>query len=304
MKQKLEKDIKARYMAALESFIEKIKDDPNIIAVIINGSLAYDVVWEKSDIDMTLVVRDQLLSTESYCLVEDGILINAYLMPRSAFKRGMERNIGGTFGQSYFAKGKMVYTTDETLSEYFEDIRQIGADDIALSTFYNACELVGIYEKSQKWLKAKNDPLYAQYFLLRAAEVIARMELCLQGEPASRESIQKAVQKNPDLMKPFYQEAMSHHMSKEEIEDAIERIDRYLMEHLDTIQRPVLEFMADQTIKTGTLISKHFHMEGHFIIGIFDYLAEKGVIEKVSQMIRITPKSKLGVEELGFLYIP
>lgn len=62
--------------------------------------------------------------------------------------------------------------------------------------------------------------------------------------------------------------------------------------------------MSDEEIKTSTLITKHFHTESHFIIGIFEYLAEKGVIEKVSQTIRITPKSKLSVEELGYLYIP
>ena len=53
-----------------------------------------------------------------------------------------------------------------------------------------------------------------------------------------------------------------------------------------------------------TLIAKYFHAEAHFLIEIFDYLADKGVIEKVSQTIRITPKSRKAVEEIGYLYIP
>jgi hypothetical protein len=52
------------------------------------------------------------------------------------------------------------------------------------------------------------------------------------------------------------------------------------------------------------LIARHFHEDPHFLINIFDYLADKGVIERVSQTIRITPKSRQAVEELGYLYIP
>ncbi|GFZ32933.1 hypothetical protein CSC2_34590 [Clostridium zeae] len=300
----LQSELRDRYNAAVNSFVSKVKDDPNVVAVIVCGSVAYDVVWEKSDIDMTLVVRDQTIKNTSYCIVEDGITINVELMLRSSFKRSLERSIGGTFSQSYFSKGKIMYTSDDSLYEYFEDMKVIGSDDIALSTFYRACILVGIYDKCQKWLTIRKDPLYAQYYLLKAAEVIADMELCLNGEPTSREAIQKALKISPEVLTNFYQEAMSHHFSEEEVSKNIEKLDQYLMKHLDIIKKPVIEYMSDEQIKTSTLISKHFHMDSHFIIGIFEYLADKGVIEKVSQTIRITPKSKLAVEELGFLLVP
>lgn len=300
----LQAELKQRYNAAVESFVSKVKDDPNVIAVIVCGSVAYDLLWEKSDIDMTMVVRDQILKNTCYCIIEDGITINVDLLVRSDFKRALERNIGGLFSQSYFSKGKIVYSTDDSLYEYFEELKKIGSDDIALSVFYIACNLIGIHDKCQKWLTTRRDPLYAQYYLLKAAEVMANMELCLNGIPSSREAIQKALVINPEAINPFYKDAMSHLFTEEEILRGIESIDRYLEQHLDILKKPVIEFMADEQIKTSTIISKHFHMESHFIIGIFEYLAEKGVIEKVSQTIRITPKSKLAVEELGFLYIP
>jgi hypothetical protein len=300
----MQAELKERFNAAVNSFTGKIKDDPNVIAVIVCGSLAYDKIWEKSDIDMTVIVRDQNLKTESYCIVEDGITINVSLVIRSEFKRGMERNLGGSFMQSYFSKGKIVYSTDDSLYEYFEDLKRLGSDDIALTAFNIACYLVGIYHKCQKWLIVRKDLLYAQYFVLKAAEVIAGMELCLIGEPNSREAIQRAEKINPEIIDIFYGDAMSHHLSEEEIMKAIERMDTYLVQHLDILTKPLIEFMSDQQLKTITLIAKHFRMESHFIIDTLDYLVEKGVIEKVSQMIRITPKSKLAVEEIGFVYVP
>jgi len=296
--------LKERYLSAVQSFIDKVKGDPNVIAVIVCGSLAYDVIWEKSDVDMTVIIRDQPLKNTSYCITEDDITINVSLRMRSEFKRGLERNLGGSFGQSYYAKGRIMYSTDDSLYDYFEEYKKIGSDDISQSAFRLANYLVSIRDKALKWVTARKDPLYAQYFLLDAAEVIANMELCLMGEPASRESIQKVLAINPEAVTPFYQEAMSHHFSEAEVKSAIEKLDKYLEEHLDIIKKPVLEFMADQEIKTITVITKHFHMEGHMIVEIFEYLAEVGVIEKVSQTIRITPKSKLAVEEIGYLYIP
>lgn len=304
MEKQLQSELKTRFMAATESFINKIKEDPNVIAIILCGSLAYDLVWEKSDVDMTVLIRDQNIKNDSYCIVEDDILINVHLVTRSEFKREVEKSLGGSFLQSYFAQGKILYTSDDSLYEYFEDIKQMGKDDIALSVFYKATYLIAIYNKSRKWLYVKKEPLYAQYYLIAAANPIADIEVCLSGETPTRESILKAISLNPEQIKPYYQEAMSHLYSFEELEKAIDGIDQFLMKHLDIIKKPVIDFMSDQQLKTVTLISKHLHSDGHSIEPVLDYLWEKGVIEKVSQTIRITPKSRLAVEEIGYLYIP
>lgn len=300
----IQNEVKEKYTAATNNFIEKIKDDPNVIAVIVCGSLAYDVVWEKSDIDMTVIIRDQVLKSHSYCITEDDIVINVNLVLRSNFKRSFEQMTGGSFIQSYYNKGKMLYTTDDSLVEYFEEMKQMGTDDIALSILFIACELVHTLDKCMKWLYVKKDNIYAQFYLLKAVESIARMEVCLNGEPPTRECIQKAKAFRPDIITPFYEEAMSNHLSKEEIEQRISIVWEYLEKHLDVIKKPVVDFMSDGELKTLTILTKHFHTDGHFIVGIFDYLSDKGVIEKVAQTIRLTPKSKLAVEELSYLYIP
>ncbi|MEO3944066.1 nucleotidyltransferase [Gorillibacterium sp. CAU 1737] len=297
-------ELRERFLAAVDSFIGKIKDDPNVLAVIVGGSLAYDVIWEKSDVDMTVVVRDQTLKRTSYSIIEDGITLNVSLVVRSEFRRLLDQLTGGSFFHSYLSKSKMVYTTDDSLANVFEEMKVVGRDDMALSAMICAGELISLMEKTEKWLTVRKDPQYAQYYVLKAAEALAHMELRLMGEPSSRESIQKVMKTRPELLRPFYEEPMTHFLTEEEIREKLNLLDNYLVLHLDVIARPVLEFMADQEIKTLTQISKWFHNDGHFLVLIFDYLVEKGIIEKVGQTIRITPKSKLAVEEIGYLYIP
>ncbi|MDF2802608.1 MAG: nucleotidyltransferase [Anaerocolumna sp.] len=298
-----EAELKNRYLQAMNDFVDNIKDDPNVIAVIMCGSLAYDQIWEKSDIDTKVIIRDQSIKNKSYCITQDQIIINVDIITRSDFKRSMEKSLGGSINQSILAKGQMVYTVDESLKEFFEENKIIGENDTNKMIFYMATELVNIMDKCKKWLFVKKDYLYTQFYLLKAVDCIARIEVLAAGESPNREVIQRALEVNPDVIIPFYQEALSHHFNEEELLKAIDFIDSYLDSRLDIIAQPVKDFMKDEEIKTVTILAKHFEASGHYIVAIFEFLADKGILERVSQNIRITPKSRLSVEELGFLYL-
>ncbi|MNP39241.1 hypothetical protein D3C76_1328090 [compost metagenome] len=87
------------------------------------------------------------------------------------------------------------------------------------------------------------------------------------------------------------------------MEEAIEALDGYLEMTMDIWKKPVLGCLADGEMKTVTLIGAYFHTKGPFLVEALEYLSAKGVIEKVSQTIRLTPKSKQNMEEIGYLYI-
>ena len=50
--------VEKRYHDALDSLVTKVQKDRNIIAAILCGSMSYDQVWDKSDIDLLLVQRE------------------------------------------------------------------------------------------------------------------------------------------------------------------------------------------------------------------------------------------------------
>lgn len=294
--------LKQRFQQAIDQFVAKVQNDVNVIAIIVSGSVAYDVIWEKSDVDMTVIVRDQPLKNVSFSIVEDGITLNTYIIQRSAFKRSVESTLGGSFFQSYLANGKIVYSTEESLYEYFEELRRIGEDDIALSALRLAGELIGTLHKAQKWLTVRKDAMYAQYFLLSAAELIAHMELCIRGIPISRSAIQKATALNPEIMQAFYHDLMAHLPTRTELLSRIDRLDRYIEERMTVFQKPVLACLADGEIKTTATVARRLRVDSHFAIEVLNYMTEKGVISQASQLIKLTPKSRLSVEEIGFMY--
>ena len=299
-----QEQISARFHRALDSFIEKAKPDPNVIAVILEGSLAYDKVWHKSDIDVTVLIREQKIDTKSYCIGEDNLIVNVALMAYSDFKRMLERGKAGSFTHSLFARAKVVYTAEESLYEFLEDAQRMGEDDIALTMFTFAGYLIGSMAKVEKWLAVRENPQYAQFYLLKCAEMMADMYLILRGIPNNRESVLTVREMEPEFIAPFYDRPMSGAMSEEEIRGALAKMRGFLEEHAGLIAAPALRELSDGELRTVTTLVRKIGLDSHSIYHVFDFLGELGLVDKVSETIRITPKSRKAVEEVAFIRVP
>src|SRR3954451_24693901 len=110
--------INVMYKEALQAFVERTRNDDQIIAAILLGSLSYDQVWEKSDIDMKLIVHDQKLVKRDMCFSENGITINASIQTRDEFKRWVEKSVSTSFSHSYLLRGTLLFTKDKSLEAY------------------------------------------------------------------------------------------------------------------------------------------------------------------------------------------
>ena len=297
------KEMQEKYMQAVHEVIDVIKKDVNVIAIVIQGSLTNDVVWEKSDIDTTVIVRDQKIEVSEFCIDQDDIAFNIHVMERSKFVRMLERTSGASIGHSFYAKAEMMYTTDSSLKQMLEDSRAVGEKDAERSALFIAGDIVALMEKCQKWLYIKEDCTYCKYYILKAAEAIAAFEICIAKESPSREAIQRAHTLNPELMEKFYYRPINEELDKAELEKLINGIDEYLMKHIDVISREILDFLSDGELKTVHMITRHFRASGHFFVHILDYFCSKGLLEKASQTVRLTPKSRPNLEEIAYILI-
>src|SRR5215216_6859274 len=106
------------FTAALDALVEDIKEDRSILAAILCGSLSHDTVWAKSDIDLVLVTVDDKKVTEGgVSLYADGVNVHAMLIPRAKFRSLVEGSTRNSFTHSFLAKGRLLYTHDETISD-------------------------------------------------------------------------------------------------------------------------------------------------------------------------------------------
>ena len=87
---------KSHYESALRTFVDRLAEDRNVLAAILVGSLAEELMWRKESIGMWIIEADGVskrLRSDGNServfrtLVQDGINVHAEIIPRSRFKQ-------------------------------------------------------------------------------------------------------------------------------------------------------------------------------------------------------------------------
>lgn len=296
--------VRQRYEEALESFVARVKQDRYIVAAILFGSLAYDDVWEKSDIDMLLIVRDDKADDRFYTLVENGISIHTNLVTRSKFKATFERALQGTWAQSVLARSTLLFSTDETLQAYYENVRHVGSRDREMQMLTALNPVLSLLTKAEKWLVVKNDPIYSFLYMMNLITFLANVEVLWHANVPGREVIQQAITYNPEFFIPLYTDLAQQPKDAEVMRQAIQKIYGYIEEKQEVLFRPILNYLSEAgSVRSSTEIGEYFQKRlGSGITLICEWLAERGVIQKVATPLRLTEKSRVTMDEAAYYY--
>ena len=295
-----------KFDAALRALIDQVKCDRSIVAAILCGSLSHDTVWDKSDIDLVLVtIDDKRTAGEGLALYAGGINVHALLMPRAEFRKVVEGSIRNGFQHSFLAKGRLLYTHDETVAGLCEQLHVIGERDIQVQLLNaGGCALPSVY-KAHKWLRTRGDLDYTALWILYAATHLAKIEVLNARLLADREVIPQAMKLNPPFFKIIYTDMLNTKKTAKNVQAALAAIDGYLAERAPELFSPVIDYLREvREARSATEIDDHFRrnfgMES--VTGVCEYLADQGLVGKASLPVRLTKRSSIDVEELAFFY--
>ena len=296
--------VQQKFSAALDSLIERVKLDRSVLAALLCGSLSHDTVWDKSDIDLVLVtIDDKKSSNEGLALYADGLNVHALLMTRAEFRKAVEGSIRNSFGHSFLAKGRLLYTHDETIAGLCAELHRIGDRDTQRQLLSaGTCALPAIY-KAHKWLITRGDLEYTALWILYAANSLAKIEVLSARLILDREALPQAIKLNPSFFKVIYTDLLNSKKTRKSVEQALSAIDTYVAERAEQLFGPVIEHLQEVAeARSATDIedyfSRNYGVEG--VTGACEYLADQGLIGKAHLPVRITKRSNVNVEELAF----
>lgn len=297
-------DTVALFNEALESFISKVKQDRYIIAAILFGSLSHDTVWRKSDIDLMLVGREEK-PIKSFALVENGVNIHATLIPRSKFKQAVEGSLQGAFMHSAFSLSTLLFTTDDTIREYYLNVQTIGSRDRQMRLMTAGSTTLYTLAKAEKWLYTRKDVAYSFLWIMYTIQNLATIEVLLNNEVTRREVIQQAVKINPTFFNQVYYDLIHQQKDETTIQKALDLINAYIDEKIVLLFGPILEFLSDAGgVRTTTEIDSYFKKQAQIesLGNVYEWLADKGIFQKVPSPVRLTVKSQIEVDEAAYYY--
>jgi hypothetical protein len=299
--------LQASFTQALDKLVAQLKLDRSILAAILCGSLSHDTVWEKSDIDLALItIDDKKADRSSLSLNADGVNVHAFLMPRLEFRKAVEGSVHHSFTHSMLAKGKLLYTHDETIEALCARLQQIGERDTRLQLLSAATAALGPVDKAHKWFITRGDLDYTALWILYAATPLAKIEVVSARQLVGREVILQALKLNPSFFRAVYSDMLNAKKTDKSITAALDAIDAYLAARAPKLFDPLLDYLREAgEARSATEIEAHFHR--NFSIGgmsvACEYLADQKLIAKVSLPAQITRRSNVQVQELAFAYV-
>jgi hypothetical protein len=298
--------VQQSFSVALESLVNEVKHDRSVIAAILCGSLSHDTVWAKSDIDLVLVtVDDRKVQTGSLALYADGINVHALLLPRTEFRSIVEGSVRNSFQHSFLAKGRLLYTHDDTIGQLCAQLHAIGERDTQLQLLAAATDALPSIYKAHKWFLTRGDLEYTSLWILRAANSLARIEVLRARLIADREVLPQALKLNPEFFRVIYTDVLNTRKTEKSIKAALATIDGYLAEHVPSLFSSVIEHLrevgeARSATELEDYFCRNYGIEG--VTAACEYLADQALIGKVALPVKLTRKSNVEVQELAFVY--
>jgi predicted nucleotidyltransferase len=296
-----------QFTAALDALIAQLRKDPTVLAAILCGSLSHDTVWAKSDIDLVLVTMDERkIDKSDVSLYADGVNVHALLMPRAQFRKTVEGVVHQSFMHALLAKGRLLYTHDDTIADLCVRLRDIGARDAGLELLRAATAALPAIDKAHKWFVTRGDLDYAALWILYAATPLAQIEVIGARLIADREVIPQALALNPGFFKTVYRDLLNTKKTKGAVESALRTVDGYVAERAGSLFAPLLDYLREAgETRSCTEIEDHF--KRHFDLGgvttACEYLADQGTIGKAAVPVRLTTRSRIEMQELAFFYM-
>jgi predicted nucleotidyltransferase len=295
------------FSAALDAFVEQVKDDRSILAAILCGSLAYDTVWARSDIDLVLVtIDDKKLESTSLTLYADGVNVHALLIARADFRKAVEGSVRNSFWHSFLAKGRLLYTHDDTITALCARLHESGERDAQLQLLRAATSALPPLYKAHKWMITRADLDYTALWILYAATPLARIEVIGARQLADREVIPQAMKLNPVFFRAIYTDLINTKKTIRNVQAALAMVDQYLAERAAALFAPVIDHLRDAgETRSCTEIEDHFtrNFDVGGVVTACEYLADLGLIGKASTAVRLTKRSNVDVQELAFFYL-
>jgi predicted nucleotidyltransferase len=294
------------FSKALDTLVAQIQQDRTVLAAILCGSLSHDTVWDKSDIDLALItIDDRKADGRGISLYADGLNTHAIVMSRTEFRKTVEGSVANSFMHSLLAKGRLLYTHDESISPLWERLQLMGKRDRQIQLLRAGAAVLPLLYKARKWLVTRRDLDYSALWILHSATALARVEVIGAGLLADREVLPQAMTLNPSFFTTVYHDLLNQQKTPLSVSAALDAIDGYLAERTDALFGLVIEHLREVgEARSATEIDDHFARNFGVgdVTGVCEYLADRGMLTKASVPVKLTQRSNVEVQEMAFFH--
>jgi len=211
----------------------------------------------------------------------------------------------GSMMHSIRSQCKLLFSKDESIVAWLQESDRVGARDQEYQLLRKATTVLYDLAKAEKWFYVKEDVHYSFVWIMYTVNALAQVEVVLNGEAPSREVIHQALKYNPTFFNAVYTELIDGPKDRETIPKALGLLNAYLEQVAERLFMPLLTYLAEADgSRTISEINATFRkkVQRSDLLEVCEWLARKGIIEKVAAPVRLTRKSQVTLEEPAYYY--
>ncbi|MFX0124140.1 MAG: nucleotidyltransferase domain-containing protein [Candidatus Hodarchaeota archaeon] len=304
-----DKDLRQKFDEALELFMNRIEADNSILAVFVVGSYTNGIIWEKSDIDMIIVIKEEKVLQDLIVIRENDVQINAYIISRNDYRRNQQRFLQGSIMHHLLSTSKLIHSIDRGISEFNRDMFNVAERDKELQILVRSEMLVGAIFKLKKTLYVEESLEKSFNWLILATQEIARILILLEGKIPGRDILTQAQEVSTNkILDNIIMNVFKKGFSKNSVEYAINLIENFLIKNANQFFEPLIDYLKESIgERSHSELDLHFQkttgFQGLTLVESITWLSDRGVLMLGVKPKRITARSRVTVDETTIFYI-
>lgn len=298
----MEKTI-VQYQRAFNSLIERLKSNDNVLAAMVFGSVVTGDLWDKSDIDLFVMVEEKITGIRNIYTEEKGVPVHIKLMSKSRFMQFYEEDLRGGFMHRIFASSRLVFSKDSDITNRYDSGRyypDVDRERWSMVYLGNMLKSIGV---CRKYLC--NNGIYTAYSsAVKAAEEFAKLYVNSAGYMISKDAMTMAMNLN-DKFKNCVDELF---FNKEDTIESIEKLLAFVEGNIDSNLKNITGILLDYMREKDELLSGEdirkatlFHSYDIDIEEILEKLSEKDIVKKETRDYKIGDGKVLFKENVYFI---
>ncbi|MFX1285611.1 MAG: nucleotidyltransferase domain-containing protein [Promethearchaeota archaeon] len=304
-----DKALRQKFDKALESFTDRIKTDNSILAVFVLGSYTNGIVWEKSDIDMVIVTKEERVLQDLIVIRENDIQINAYVISRNDYRRNQQRFLQGSITHHMLSTSKLIHSSDRGISEFNRDMFSVAERDKELQILVRSEMLIGGIFKIKKSLYIEESLEKSLNWLILTTQEIARILIFLEGKIPGRDILTQAQEISTNkILENIIENVYKKGFTKENVEYALNLIEDFLLKNTHRFFKPLFEYLKESVgershSELDLYFKKATGFQGLTLVESISWLSDQGILMLGVKPKRITARSRVTVDETTIFYI-
>jgi uncharacterized protein len=228
------------YQDACDIALNKLKNNEQVIAIVVYGSIISGDIWEKSDIDFLVIAKEENKMETVHCKILDVPMHINYISKNTFIDSYNSMLKGGTFHKAFFM-GKLVYCIDKAVEEIYNSTRFYSDRDKSIRNIEILCNLLKSMHYAKKYMVTGKHETAFQW----SVEVLknyARILMNSNGHITDNDILSFAVNMNTNVENVFVTLNDDKPLLGR-LNYIVDATEKFILVNVEMISQPIIQYL-------------------------------------------------------------